>query len=509
MNNIWSIPLRVLGIVIKIPRIRSLIDKLLPALSLFIGMLSRASGQVVALVITLVAARYLTPSDFGVYAIAAAIVTIIRTLLYSATFQHIMQTPTLELYSTECLVVSLLMVAACSVAPFVILLALPGLFGSSVVLTLFLWMAPSNLICAFTAWSEAQVLRSGKVSRYYAATAITEVASGALAVALFMGGLGIMSFVPMVYVRAIALLGAYGWIQKPAMSKGFSLKRCSEIARWSMPLYGSTLTSLFSTYGADFMIGAILSPAAAGLYRAASRITTAVSDLCTQPMSLIATTIFARRRSSGRNANDLWPAMVALSLFITLPGLGGLAAVADLILPSLLGRGWANLAAIVAVLSLGRVMASMGGVAGPFLIAHGHHKLLLPVQIASAACLLVGLLIFARYGIQATAIVTAVSVSLSAAAYLGLSYYVASSPFNTSIRLLTLAALPGIVSTAAATMVVRSSIVTHPILLASLAISLAIILWLIAVLLLRRGLGTIFHPLRASENLNRVETTSL
>jgi len=474
-----------------------LIAKLGPVASLGAGMLSRASSQIVALLITLIAARYLTPGDFGVYAIAAALVTIIRTLIYSATFQYVMQTPDLKRYSSECLAVSLVMTAICSALPVLILLVFPNLFGGGGVLWLFVWMAPSNLIAAFTAWSEAQVLRSGKIARYYAVTSVTEFLSGGVAAILFVAGFGVMSLVPMAYVRAIVLAGCYVWILCPVLSSAFSASRFVEVGRWSLPQYASSLTGLFSNYGADFIIGAILSPAATGLYRAASRITGAVSDLCAQPVRLIATTVFARRRAAGGHASDLWPAVAALSLFIALPALGGLAAVADLILPRLFGPAWANLAAIVAVLSLGRVFASMAGVATPFLVAHGQHRILLPVQLVSAACLLIGLVVFSRQGVQATAIVTAVSVSVGALAYLGMAYRTAGSPPAASARLMLVAAIPGLVSTFAAGALSRTTLVPDPILLAIIAVAVAVGLWLVAVLVLRRGLTPILHPLRA------------
>jgi O-antigen/teichoic acid export membrane protein len=357
-------------------------------------------------------------------------------------------------------------------------------------------MAPSNLISAFTAWSEAQVLRSGSISRYYAATAITEVLSGLVAVTLFVMGFGVMSFIPMVYARVGVLLGAYGWIRRPIMSEAFSPKRMVKVGRWALPQYASSLTGLFSNYGADFIIGAILGPAATGIYRAASRITGAVSDLSVQPVRLIVTTTFAKRLAAGGHARDLWPAASALSLFFALPALGGLTAVADLILPPLFGPTWANLGAIVAILSIGRIFGSVGGVATPFLIAHGRHKILLPVQLVSSLGLLAGLFVFSEYGVKATAIITAVSVSASAITYVGMAYWTAGSAIASSARMMLLAATPGLTSTIAAGVLSRSAISLNPIPLAGIAIGAAITLWLLALIALRRGLTPIMHPLR-------------
>ena len=478
---------------------RHYIIKLSPAFSLGVGMVSRASGQIVALLITLVAARYLTPTDFGVYAIAAAIVTMIRTLLYGPTFQYVMQTPELNLYSSECLFVGLALTGICSVIPLLILLWHPTLFGSPSVLALFLWMAPCNFVSAFSSWTEAQVLRNGRMSYYYAVMASTEIMGGIVGTILFSCGWGVMSFVPMLYVKTVATLVAYIAVCRPVVSDRFSGTRFLEIANWSAPQFVSSFTGLFSNYGADFIIGALLSPAATGLYRAASRITGAVSDLAAQPVRMIAITSFAKRKASGGDARDLWPSMMALSLFIALPALGGLAALADLVLPHLFGPAWAHLAALTTILGIGRVLASAGGVATPFLVAHGKHKSLLPVQIISSLCLLIGLFALAKHCVRATALVTATSTAIGGAIYVAMAYRAAHSSPMMSAKLIVFASAPGIASTSLAITIPQVLTTSNPLFSASITVIVAAFGWCCTVALVRGRLQPILHPITASD----------
>ncbi len=479
-----------------IAAIHQKVAPLAPAFGLGVGMLARASGQGVALIVTLVAARYLSPEQFGVYALAAAMVTIIRTMLYGPTYQYVMQTPELHRYSSESLALKVLTATACSLVPIAILSIWPDLFGSRDVLWLFLLMAPSNVLSAFAAWSEAHLLRRGTSIGYYTSLALVETLGGAVAVAMLAAGYGVIALIPMVYLRAILLFITFSALARPSLSDGFSAPRLAEVTRWTMPQYASSLTGLFSNYGADFIIGALLSPAATGMYRAASRITAAVADLCAQPIRLVAISSFARRVAAGRPASDVWPRIAALCLFVAVPALGGLAAIADLLLPPLLGPSWAGLATIVAILSLGRVVTAVSGVATPFLAAVGLHRRLLPVQLLASACLLVGLLASALHGVVAVAVVASGATMIAAIIYILMAYHAAQSARYPAARLLLLSAVPGIVSTAIAVIVSRFSIVSDAAAVGTLSISSAVIAWSISVALLKGHLSPIMHVLR-------------
>ena len=70
------------------------------------GVFGRAANQIIALVVTLLAARWLTPVSFGEYAIAVALVTLSRQLLYAGAFEYLLKTPHGDEAATECLVIN-------------------------------------------------------------------------------------------------------------------------------------------------------------------------------------------------------------------------------------------------------------------------------------------------------------------------------------------------------------------------------------------------------------------
>ncbi len=139
---------------------------------------------------------------------------------------------------------------------------------------------------------------------YYAVTASAELIAAACAIALLFLGFGVYALIAQLYCRAALLLLGYLVLQRPPLGAPLTLATMRELASWSSHRYAGVFTGFFSNYGADFIIGALLSPAATGLFRAGSRIVTAVSDIFSQPITMIATTAYSRRAATGRDFLD-------------------------------------------------------------------------------------------------------------------------------------------------------------------------------------------------------------
>ena len=265
-----------------------------------IGVAARGANQLVLLLVTVVATRFLTPSDFGVFSVAAACITFVRTILYSGAFEYLLKTPQPEAASTECLLLNVLTSGILSAALYLLSLATNALFDSHTLGHLLALMIPANFVAGLTAWQEALFLRSGKVRRYYFITLTIEIFSAAVTIILFYLGLGILSLVVQTYLRNLAFFTIYALVQSPIWSSHPSFAAGLMIARWSLGRYLAILTSFTSNYGADFVLSAFVSTAAAGLYRASNRIVTAVSDLFAQPARMLAVTLFSRRAARKR-----------------------------------------------------------------------------------------------------------------------------------------------------------------------------------------------------------------
>jgi O-antigen/teichoic acid export membrane protein len=378
------------------------------------GVVGRASNQIIALAVTLLAARWLTPARFGDYAIAAALITFCRTLLYAGAFEYLLKAPPGEEASSECLAINLALAAVMGLLLALLSLFTTTLFHAAEVSVLLLTLAPSNLLSAGGAWQEAQLLRAGRLRTYYAVTTFAECVAAAVAVGLILAGFGLWGLAAQIYVRALTLLIAYRCVQRPAWSASFSPAAATRVARWSAARYGGTLVTFVSNYGADFLLGAFLSPAATGLYRASHRMVTGVSDLINQPTRMMAITLFSRRAALGRPSGEAWPKFAAACALLGWTALAALAAMSAQITPLVLGTRWTGAAPIIAILCLQRAFALIDGVSAPLLVAYGHAKALLAAQATVAILGVVLLSALAPFGVAAAAASSVIAAAASA-----------------------------------------------------------------------------------------------
>src|SRR5262249_51052942 len=148
------------------------------------------SNQIAAIAVVLVAARFLGPSDFGVFAIASAFVTFVRSTLYSGAYEYLLKTAD-PADSAECLAINVGVAVVLTAALFLLSMIAEPLFNSEAVASLLAVMAPSNLICAFGAWQEAQILRRKQIRTYYGVSTGVEALSAMAAIGLLLMGGGL------------------------------------------------------------------------------------------------------------------------------------------------------------------------------------------------------------------------------------------------------------------------------------------------------------------------------
>lgn len=372
------------------------------------GIAARAVTQVVVVAITIVAARYLDPTNFGIFSLAAILTVLGRTLLYVGAYEYLMKSDDPEIYSSAGLVLNvsvallfgtLLVIFGSAAAPFL---------GGEIFLGLLVILAPSNLLAAVSAWQEALILRDGKLTRYYAVTIMAEVAAGAMTIALFELGWGVSALVVQLYIRAILLSAGFAFVDRPVLGRMPSRQSLGVITTWSRHRYAAVFTNYLSNYAADFIIGVLLSPGATGLYRTGSRIVTAASDLFAQPANLVCRSVFSRQIRDPSKPADVWPDALFVFGLLSLPALAGLAVLSNEIVEVFLGPTWQGAAQVIATLCLARAFAMVPAILGPLLIVHDRQRTVFLIQTFAAAATVVMLLWTARLGLLPAAITVAV-----------------------------------------------------------------------------------------------------
>ena len=386
-----------------------------------IAMAARVSGQFAMVAVTLVATRHLGPADFGVFAIAGALVMLARTMLYTGPFEYLLKLPhdaDQPRGAGACLAATMLVALGWTLLLLALGLAAPYVFKGGGVAAVILALAPSVLLGALAAFAESLMLRTGAVRRYYAITVLAEVGAGLAAIALLVAGWGLWALVLQIYARTVLMALALGALGPPLALALPERATVAEVLRWSVSRFGSVLVTFLANYSGDLVLGVVLSPAASGLYRAANRMVTALADMFVQPAGMLAlTTLAAERARGGSEGNPgAWPRLAGLFAVLGWPTMALLALFAHRVVPLALGPAWAAAAPVVAVFCVARMAALLTAVATAELIVTDRQGRVLAVQSVAATATAGLTILAAPYGALGAACAATLVALLAAAA---------------------------------------------------------------------------------------------
>lgn len=363
-----------------------------------IGVMARASNQLITVAVTLLAIRFLNPEEFGSFAVASAFLILARNFLYTGPFEFLLKSKMFEADAAPCLVANTIVTAVVCAGsvPVAYLISLSS--EDPRVVTLLLWLIPGCLIASYSAWLESMIYRAGKLASYYFATIMVELVGAVIVVACFYAGIGLMSLVIYGLVRSVMLAFLYRLIITPPTLHRPTWTDIRRVLAWSRARYASAVALFSSNYAGDFILAAIYTPGASGLYRASNRIVTAVSDVFAQPLRTMAQSKVSQASAKGDEASDQAVFMFSAFACIAWPGLVGLALLSDQVSTIMLGPQWQGTAPIIAVFCAVRALAIFDSANTATLVAYDRHAVLFRYQALSTVLSIGGILVMLPYG---------------------------------------------------------------------------------------------------------------
>lgn len=265
-----------------------------------LSMLGLASQQLSAFAITLLAAGFLAPAEYGVYTLAIVFVELILAFTYTGFYHFIVTSDEDE---GAVLPTMFWMMQAVGVAGGAgLVLAAPllaGLFrspGLEPVLQLL------GLIQPFTsamAWASAVLIRRQKMRRHFTIMLIQNtlaLAGGAVVLVVWQS---LFALVLYRYLRVGLGVLLYLLMTPDRPALRFSRRLAAAALRYASGLYGSRLLAFGSNFGTDLLLAYFFSTAESGLYRFANRLAAAVIDIVAQPLRSFALNQFGAAARSG------------------------------------------------------------------------------------------------------------------------------------------------------------------------------------------------------------------
>ncbi|MDO4266849.1 MAG: lipopolysaccharide biosynthesis protein [Eubacteriales bacterium] len=311
------------------------------AKGLFWKLLENGGAQGVQFVITILLARLLTPSEYGVVGIIMIFIVIANVFVQSGFSTALVQKRQADAvdFSSVCY----FELAAAGVMYVVLYAAAPAIASfyrlpvlNPIVRVLGTVLFPGAVISVQTAY----VSRKMEFKGLFISTLAASVFSGAVSIAMAYGGLGVWAMAGQqicYYVSLMTVLFfAVSW--RPAAC--FSLSRVREMFAFGWKLLcASLLDTVFNNlYG--LLIGKIYNEELLGSYTRGEQFPKLIATNLGAAIQAVLLPAFAANQENRDLVRDMVRRAIRLSSFVVLPMLMGLFAVADTLVLALLGEQW-------------------------------------------------------------------------------------------------------------------------------------------------------------------------
>ncbi|MBB6489308.1 oligosaccharide flippase family protein [Rhizobium lusitanum] len=373
-----------------------------------------------------VAARMLSPAEFGLFAFASAIAILLLVVAEGGWAEFIMkardgddcfdQVATISLFSGGSFTIVGLLVAA-------IFYALTGNGTQAALLALFgCWMLPAALTAAF----DGKLVASGLL-RQRAIVRIAGELSGLMTAIMLLSLHGQASALAAAKVvgQLVLLVGsAHVAMRLPRLH--LTRPVFGEVMAFSRQIVGNRLVVFLGSYSGTLVVGSFLGIADAGFYRAAERVVAVVSELLAEPVRSLSWVVFRRAHLQGAEQTGSAGARFVLALLaIAAPMYLGLAQISEPVVRLMLGEAWMPASSIIPFLCLRQLLLSPGYINEASLSVVGRIGYRLPVTLLNVAVSLAVVIVVARLGLRELAIAQCYTAVLALATCIGLQARIA------------------------------------------------------------------------------------
>lgn len=347
--------------------------------------IARAWSSFCGLATLVVVGTFLTPVEFGTFALASSI-SMLPTLLVGAGFYERtltrMEGPTAWATAYWCSAVS-------GLAAMLIILAIAGgltlLSYDLAVVTLLVPLSLVPTLWGLTVIHEASVVRDGSGGSLVLVFVMAETMGFALLlIALACGYQSGALVAAKLCACAVSAIG-FRLASKRSVLAGFSLSSARENLRFATDILSNRFVGWLDGYGVDLLIAGVLSAGGLGLYRMGSRLYLAGGSVFIHAPGIAHNATAGRAaQAGGARLAAITARYVTLQAALALPVFAGLAASATVLVELFLRPEWRGAGTVTAILCLAAPGWVLYNAVSAVLLAQGRSRQLLLCSLASA-----------------------------------------------------------------------------------------------------------------------------
>lgn len=179
----------------------------------------------------------------------------------------------------------------------------------------------------------------------------------------------------------------------------------SELIDYGKWVTGNSILYFLYSEGDDAVVGWLLTSTMLGFYQTAYRLSNAPATEVTQVVTSVMFPAFSTLQEDGAAMREAYYRMLQITMFVACPVAFGIAAVADVFIQTFMGEKWMPMATVMKLLAAYGLMRALGKTMGPLWKAIGRPDYITKLSALRVAILAV-LVVPAttRYGIEGTAL---------------------------------------------------------------------------------------------------------
>lgn len=342
----------------------------------------RASYQLLSFIRTLVIARFLSPSDFGLMGVALLSISLLYTLSETGIAAALVQKKEdiREYIDTAwfigiirgIIIFSLLFCTANFFAKF---------FNNQQVAPILRVIAFSPLILSFNSPKTAYFQKDFQFNKQFICEFSATIIDVTISIIIAINFRNVWSLV-IGYLAGNATRLIVSYIVLPYIPKfRFVTTQVKELFHFGKWIFGNSILSYFNNYGCDAIIGKILGLVDLGFYQMAYRISNIPATETSYMLSRLTFPAYSKIQDDTTRIKIAYLKVLRIITFLSFPIAGFIFVLGSDFTKLYLGQKWLPVISIMQILSIGGITRSIGATLGPVFLGLGKPEVLTKFMI--------------------------------------------------------------------------------------------------------------------------------
>jgi O-antigen/teichoic acid export membrane protein len=366
--------------------------------------LSQVLRQMLQVVVSILLARLLAPSDFGTLAMVLIFTGFASTFSDLGLGAALIQKQDAEARHAAtvfCLQLAVGIFLALLLAATAPLIA--RFYKNPRLTALCLGIAPTFILAAFWGVPMAQLQKAMAFRKIAKIETAAVLGSGSAAILLALNGWGIWSLVIQTLLAAL-ITAVLSWQESrwhPQIA--FDLAAWRELRRFSSSLTGFNFLNYWIRNLDNLIIGKFIGPVALGIYSRAYNLMLYPINQVSSTVSRVMFAAMASIQDQTERLRDIYLRAARLIALVTFPIMAGMSLLAERFIVTVLGPQWQDAAGVLRILAAVGLLQSVGTTLGWIYIARGRTDIMFRFGLAAGAVYAAAFLVGLRWGVRGVA----------------------------------------------------------------------------------------------------------